>query len=175
MRPVFDLSTPLEFRPELLPRRGEWIAWAFALVMLATWLILKANDARYTGTALILLIFLAFAAVGTSLGNWLDRKSILRLARDGVAFQNGLRDVKFTWQEVQSVRVLVAQAGARRVQVLGRTAHFEFRTLATLRQNDEVKGRSGFADGDAILDIIISRAQLSRKQNETNYATYARD
>ena len=172
---ILDLQNPREFRPELLPRRGELIAWLLALLVGATWLILLANDARFTVTALILFIFLAFTAVGTSLGSWMDRRSILRLDSRGIAFRNGLRDVELAWDEVRSIRVIPVQAGARRVQVLGEKAHFEFRTLTTLSLKGEVKGRSGFPQGAEIIETVVDKAGLQARPSDSPYTYYARD
>jgi hypothetical protein len=170
-----DLSTPLEFRPELLSRRGEFTQWLLAVVLLATWLILSANAARFTSLAFAFLVVLAFGALGTSLGNWMDRRSLLRLDGQGVSFRNGLRDVTLEWRGIQSARVLPSQAGARRVQIIGAEAHFEFRTLATLTLNGETKGRSGFAAGDDILETILAKTGLAARETGSRYAYYARD
>ncbi len=170
-----DLRSPLEYRPELLPRRGELIAWLLAVTVGGTWLILVANQARYTGTALILFLFLAFAAIGTSLGNWMDRRSILRLDSRGIGFKNGLRNVDLHWDEVRSLRVIPVQGGASRVQVLGEKAHFEFRTLTTLSLQGQVKGRSGFAHGQKIIDTVIEKAALRAQPGGDRYAYYARE
>lgn len=172
---MFDLNRTHEFRPELLSRRAEITAWALSAVLLVTWWILQANQAVFAGTALVLFIFMLFAAIGTSLGNWIDRKSILRLDPAGVYFENGLRHVRLEWPQVERVQVLPAQAGAQRVQVLGSRTHFEFRTLAELTLNGEVKGRSGFADGSQILQTILSAAKLSRKSGDAPYMVYARE
>lgn len=171
---MLDLSEERTFRPELLSRRAEWLTWALSALMLVTWWFLRANEARFAGTAMFLLIFLLFAAVGTSLGNWMDRKTVLRLDSEGLSFRNGLRDVRLGWEEVENIRVLPATAGAKRVQVIGARSHFEFRTLAELHFSGEVKGRSGFAAGDEILQTILKKTGLARQPASSNVTYYAR-
>ena len=172
---MLDLTVEREFRPELLSRRAEVLSWSLSLVMLVTWWLLQANQARYTTAAVFLLVFLVFAAVGTSLSNWIERRTVMRMDEGGVGFKNGLRDVRFAWAEIKTVRVLPSQAGSRRVQVISETAHFEFRTLAELKLSGVIKGQSGFADGDRILDEIIRRSQLTRHESTAPYTYYARD
>lgn len=172
---MLDLSTEHEFRPVLLSRRAELLAWGLALIMLVTWWILQANQAPYTTAAVFLVVFLVFAAVGTSLSNWIERRSVLRIGENGVGFENGLRSVSFDWTDIQSIRVLPSQAGSKRVQVIGERAHFEFRTLAELKLSGVVKGQSGFAEGEDILDAILEKTQLPKQDSSAPYTYYARD
>lgn len=172
---MLDLTTQLEFRPELLSRRAEGLTWLLALVMGVTWWLLQSNDARYTSAALLLLVFLVFAAVGTSLSNWIERNTEMQIDQDSIRFKNGLRDVRFTWGEIKNLRVLPSQAGSQRVQVLGEKAHFEFRTLAELKLSGVIKGQSGFKDGDRILQTIITKASLIKQESDAPYAYYARE
>lgn len=153
-------SLPQQFTPERIPRRGESLAWLFALVVIATWLILRANGQNLTTAAAALAALLFLSAASISLGNWMDRQTVIRLTSDGIAFRNGLRDVSLTWNEVQSVRVFPGRFGAKQVQVLGQSSHFEFRTPGEVRYNDEVRGRTGFEHGEQILQAILKFSNL---------------
>lgn len=172
---MLDLTNEPEFRPELLSRRAEVLSWGLSLIMLVTWWLLQTNQAPYSTAAVFLLVFLVFAAVGTSLSNWMERRTVMQLDEHGVSFKNGLRDVRFTWAEIKTVRVLPSQAGSNRVQVIGENAHFEFRTLAELKLSGVVKGQSGFADGDKILDEILRHSKLTQHESSAPYTYYARD
>src|SRR5262245_14385985 len=143
---MLDLTTPLDYRPELLSRRPEALAWVLAATLAAAFGILRVTQAGSAGLVAVLMSFLLFTAAGTSLANWMDRRTLLRLDTTGVFFENGLRRVRLTWPEIESVRVLPAAAGSEQVQVLGQKAHFEFRTLATFIVNGEEKGRAGFSE-----------------------------
>ncbi len=172
---MLDLTGPRDFHPVRLPRRSEGIAWALSAVLLATWWVLQANEAALSGTAALLLAFMVFSASTMSLASWMDRRTRLTLDPAGVFFENGLRRVRLGWDEIRKVRVIPAQAGSQRVQVLGAAAHFEFRTLAEVRLQGEIKGRAGFEAGEAILKTILGRARLSKMQDEAAYTYYARE
>jgi len=172
---MLDLSTEHEFRPALLSRRAELLAWGLSIVMLVTWWILQLNQARYTTAAVLLAVFLVFAAVGTSLSNWIERRSVLRIDENGVGFENGLRNVSFSWADIRSVRVLPSSAGSKRIQVIGEKAHFEFRTLAEIKLSGVVKGQSGFAEGEDILNTILEKTKLPEGDSSAPYTYYARD
>jgi hypothetical protein len=68
--------------------------------------------------------------------------------------------VQLKWQEIQEVRVLPAQWG-KKVQVFGERSYFGFHTLGEVSANGKVLGRTGFVDGDRVLEQILDRAALS--------------
>jgi hypothetical protein len=158
-----------EFRPALLPRRGEWTAWGLFLTVSVTMFFLQRISYAHAW-AWLFWGFLLFSALSISLGNWMDRKTFIRLEVDGIRFENGLRRVRLRWPEIQQVAVLPARWG-RWVQVVGSNAHFAFRTLGEIEFQGEVRGRTGFADGQAILATILREAglQLREKSNSAYY------
>ncbi len=79
----------MEYRPELLSRRGEYVAWGIALVAIAAWVILHLTDNPVFGGLTFLTVLLALSGIAISLGNWMDRRTILRLEPDGVWYDNG--------------------------------------------------------------------------------------
>ena len=161
-----------EFRPELISRRGEWTAWGVALVAgLGVWIL---NSSGFVPSwAWIFLVFLVFSGVSISLGNWLDRNTLIRLEADGISFENGLRRVRMRWFEVQKVAVLPSRWG-KSVQVVGEKSHFNFKTLGEVQFQGEVRGRTGFADGQKILDILLREAGLELIEESNNAYYYAR-
>lgn len=163
---------PREFRPALLPRRGEWTAWGLFLAVSATMIFLQRISYAHTW-AWLFWGFLLFSALSISLGNWMDRKTFIRLEADGIRFENGLRRVRLGWSEVQHVVVSPARWG-RRVQVVGQHAHFAFRTLGEIEFQGKVRGETGFADGRAILEIILREAGLHLKEKSNSAYYYAR-
>ncbi len=160
------------FRPELLPRRGEWTAWMLALAAsVGIWLLHRSGYVPVW--AWIFWAFLLFSGVSISLGNWLDRNTVIWLEADGVRFESGLRRVRLGWQEVQKVAVLPARWG-KEVQVIGDKAHFDFKTLGEVQFRGEVRGWTGFRDGQAILDAILREAGLVLTEESNNAYYYAR-
>jgi hypothetical protein len=152
-----------EFQPELIPRRGELIAWLGCLIVGAGWVILAVFSQDVNLLLPIVFILLTLGAASISLGNWMDRKTRLTVSPAGVAYTNGLRSVKLDWADIQEVRVLPAQWG-QKVQVLGANSYFGFSTLGEVKANDRIIGRTGFADGEMILQQIIENARLNRIQ-----------
>jgi hypothetical protein len=165
-------SNTREFRPELLTRRGEWTAWALALAASAgMWFL---NRSGYIPAwAWIFWAFLFFSGLSISLGNWLDRNTAIWLEADGIRFENGLRRVRLSWREVQKVAVLPARWG-KAVQVSGEKSHFGFKTLGEVQFQGEVRGRTGFPDGQAILDVILRETGLVLVEESNNAYYYAR-
>lgn len=158
------MNGPIEYRPLLLPRRGEYIAWTLALLVGAVWLFLEVTGRVIFLAMPVLMIFLLFSAASISLGNWMDRRSVLQLDSTGLSFQNGLRDIHLRWNEIQEVRAWPVQWG-KKVEVIGAKtdgvkAHFGFRTLGEVRVKGEVKGRLGFEKGEEMLRVIIQHSGL---------------
>lgn len=167
-------SGDMEYRPVQPSRRVEIGTWALTAVLFATWWVLQANQAAFAGTAVTLFAFALFAASGISLSGWMDHRSVIRLDADGVFFQNGLRRVELAWDQVQQIRVLNAQAGSKRVQVLGPRSYFEFRTLARISLNGQERARSGYEQGEKILENLLDRTGLHESETSPSYVYYAR-
>ena len=147
------------FHPELLSRRGELIAWGTSTFVFLGWLILSLNGRQVPFAVPFLGIILVLAALAISLGNWMDRKTELRLDAGGVIYKNGLRYAALKWDEIFEIKVFPSKWG-KKVHVLGATVHFNFRTLGEVKVQDEVKGRMGFAEGDKILSVMLEQTNL---------------
>lgn len=174
-----ELAVVKEFFPERLPARGEVVAWALALVMAGAAAVLQWDASRWALLGLVLAGAFVFAAASISLGNWMDRRTVIRVDGAGVRFTNGVRRTALAWDEIRAVRVLPARWGARQVQVIGASAggraHFEFRTLGVVRYQGQERGRTGFAEGDRILEIIVRMGRLQPAPGgEPGYWYYAR-
>lgn len=170
------IIAPMEtkvYTPELIPRRGELNAWAFALVATITWLILRMRITDVPLAASIFVWILILSAASISLGNWMDRNTALTISPSGIAYQNGVRRVTLKWEEINEVRVSNAQWG-KRVEVIGEQAHFRFHTLGEVIYNGEIKGRMGFAKGDDILHQILSQSGLEKREKTSQTHYYAR-
>jgi len=150
-----------EYRPELLSRRGEVVAWSLAILLAAVWLFLRAGRQPFLPAVTFLLGFFLFSAASISLGNWMDRRTVLRVDDQAVAFENGLRRARIPWQDIQEVQVFPSSWG-KKVQVIGPQAHFAFRTLGEVRLQGDLKGRMGFAQGEFILEYILARSGLHK-------------
>jgi hypothetical protein len=152
-----------EYRPELIPRRGEAIAWLGTLMVVGTWVILILIGNRVSFWLPILGVPLALVAIGISLGNWMDRRTILKVSSLGINFRNGLRWVEIGWNDIREVRVLPAQWG-KKVQVFSEGSYFGFHTLGEVSAHGKSLGRTGFKEGEQILKMILDQADLKLVQ-----------
>jgi hypothetical protein len=168
------LSPAREYRPVLLSRRGEYIAWFCAALSVAAWLVLRlAKTPVFIGLQ-ILAVLLICIALAISMGNWMDRRTVLQVETQGIYFENGLRKAQLGWQNIQQVQVFPSTWG-KKVRVLGDNAHFDFRTLGEVRMDGKVKGQMGFQDGEKILSEIVQQAGLKEKSSpEESIVYYAR-
>jgi hypothetical protein len=160
------------FKPELLSRRGELTAWALTLAA-AVGLYFLAQRQVVPFWAWFFVGILAFSSVSISLGNWMDRQTFIRLDAGGVAYQNGLRKAQLDWDAIREVRTAPARWGTS-VQVIGGQAHFAFSTLGEMKFQGQERGRTGFVEGQAVLDEIILRAGLTSKTQSGQLLTYTR-
>jgi hypothetical protein len=149
------------------------IAWGLSLVVAATWLVALQRSGSIPLAVPILEAFLLFSALSISLGNWMDRRTLIRLDGDGIAFQNGLRNVRLGWGEIRQVRALPTRWG-KKVEVIGDRAHFQFRTSGEVKIQGEIKGRVGFAQGDEILRQLILSSGLKIVDHPGEGYYYAR-
>jgi hypothetical protein len=164
----------MEYHPELLSRRGEYVAWGLGLIAIVAWLVLHLTETPVVGGLRFLAVLLALSGMGISLGNWMDRRTILRLEPDGVWFDNGLRQVLLHWSEIRQIQVYPSTWG-KKVHVIGNKAHFEFRTLGEVTLQGEVKGRMGFEKGEEILSHILENTRLKKVPGPENGSYYARE
>lgn len=159
------------YTPELAPRQGEFTAWGLALFSLVGLAILT-----YAGfsswIANFFVGFLFFSALSISLGNWMDRRTRLSLGPGGVSFTNGLRTVQLDWDAIREVRIYPGQTG-NAVEVIGAQTHFSFKTLGEMKYEGQTRMRTGFVDGERILDVIVARAGLVKAQ-QSDFTRYVR-
>jgi len=166
------MSEPQTFSPELLSRRGEATAWSLAMVAAAGLYFLSQRQ-TVPYWAWFFVAFLVFSAASISLGNWVDRRTLIHLESGGVAFENGLRRTHLVWNEINEVRTAPARWGIS-VQVIGGQAHFSFSTLGEMQFQGQVRGRTGFAQGKFILDEIIQSSGLTKTTQTGQFLTYSR-
>jgi hypothetical protein len=159
-----------EYRPELLPRSGETIAWALLLLTSLNLIVLKRWMNEIPAAAWLVWALLLFFAVSISLNNWVERHTRLRLDESGITFENGLRSVRLTWPEVQGVSRFPARWG-QTVQVLGQKTGFVFHTLGEVYLQGRLRGKTGFAEGEKILEEIVVMSRLD-KMTESNGVVY---
>lgn len=160
------------YKPELLPRQGELNAWLLTAAAVIGLIILGMRSA-IPYWAWVMFGLLLLSAVSISLGNWMDRKTELRVSSSGVEFQNGLRHINLTWAEIQSISTAPARWGTS-IQVLAEKSHFAFSTIGEMQFQGQVRARTGFSAGKEILELITQKAGLTRVSAAGTFTTYSR-
>jgi len=166
------MESTQEFHPELLSRKGERNAWILATVGIVAYLLLLGFSQPST-LYLAMVIFLLVSAFFISLSNWIDRKTKLILDPEGIKFQNGLRNVALSWDQINKVSVIQDRWGER-VHVYGNRNYFSFRTLADVKIQGKVRGQLGFLDGQEILAQILKSSALILTEEDDQGHYYAR-
>ena len=161
-----------EFHPDLLSRRGEWTAWTLTLAA-SVGMVFRQQTGYIPFWAWIFWGFLLFSGVSISLGNWMDRRTVVRLDSEGVYFENGLRKIRLEWPQIKKVAMLPARIG-NTVRVIGGQAHFEFKAGGVVQFQGEVRGRTGFSDGQDILSRIVREAGLQLVEQSKDAYYYER-
>lgn len=164
---------PREYRPDLLPRRGEWNAWALTLLTGVLLVPLRMALGVVPVLAWVLWAVLLLSALTISLGNWADRHTVLRLEAGGLFYSNGLRRVRLPWEDVQKLVVFTDRLG-QQAQVVGARSRFGFRLLSTMTYPAGSSARFGFARGQEIVETIVAAAGLSRRQEDGGGVIYSR-
>jgi hypothetical protein len=160
------------YTPELLPRRGEFTAWALTIASaLGLYFLAGSNPVPFP--VWFFVVFFAFSAASISLGNWMDRRTFICIGSNGLIFENGLRTIHLAWIEIEEVRTSRVRWGIS-VQVIGAQAHFAFSTLGEMQFRGKVRVRTGFADGKLILDEIIRSAGLTKMVQDGQFTAYSR-
>jgi hypothetical protein len=163
-----------EYHPELLSRRAELTIWVLALIVGTTWLVLVLTNIPVHRSVPVMTVFLALGGLGLSLANWMDRRTHIRTNREGIVFTNGLRHTQLAWRDIRKVEVFPSNWG-KKVRVFGERAYFEFRTLAEVKVDGQVKGRMGFPAGELILEQILDAAQLKEAEHSDSGYYYSRE
>ena len=166
------MTTKNVYRPEISSRSSEYIAWGLALATLFAVIVLGRNQ-EIPAWAWFLLVMFVFSGAVISLGNWVDRKTLLEFDEEGVHFANGLRDVTMKWQEIEHVWEGKGRVGMM-VQVLSQTGHFSFILPSEMKFQGEVKSKIGFSEGVEIRDQIIKLAGLNETKDHNKGILYSR-
>ncbi len=164
---------PQDYRPVLLSRRGEVTAWILALAAGGSYFTFRRLGTNLSWMAVVFVGIFFLSAASISLGNWMDRRTVIQIRPHGIEYRNGLRRADFGWGEVSEVQVTPSRLGDQ-VHVIGERSHFRFRLHADIRYQGEVRGQMGFAEGEEILGIILKQNNLRPLEGETPSQYYAR-
>jgi hypothetical protein len=158
-----QMSSLLErtYQPELISRRGEFYAWLGVFLIGLAWIILVFAGQSIPFLLPLLGIPLLLIASIISIGNWLDRNTRITVSLEHIRFSNRLLSVQLAWNAIQSVQVITSPWG-NKIEVTGDNAHFSFHTLGEVKAYGRNLGRTGFPEGEIILQQILNRSNLQK-------------
>ena len=168
-----EVSQVQDFRPELLSRRGEYTAWILASVTFVVVLIFRARLPNLSFSAYLVLGFFLLASLSISLGNWMDRKTEIKIDDQGIKYKNGLRRSHLNWDQIIKVMVSPSQLG-KKVHVIGADSHFHYRMMGEIKYQGQTRGRVGFPAGEEILQTILEHSDLILTESELSTRKYVR-
>ncbi len=160
------------YRPVIQSRRSEIVAWGLAIASLAGLLILNLGGMIFFWAS-VFVVFIFFAALSISLGNWMDRNTQITIDDTGIIYKNGLRNLQLGWMAITSVETNPARWGEK-VQVIAAKSHFDFNTLGEVVFQDKIQGQVGFKDGKEILEVIVMKSGLTSVAKKGNSYYYSR-
>jgi hypothetical protein len=162
------------YRPDVLSRRNEFIAWgSFATAGLGVLFFQNYGNADLPQWVITGVAVLFVLAAGLSLGNWMDRRTSLQISAQGLEFRNGLRHVLLGWREVEALQIRPSRVG-NAVRVTGRRARFSFTVSGGVKIRGKTQGKFGFSNGDEIIKEIVRRSGLSLVSHTATSTYYAR-
>ena len=150
-----------EYRPVSTSRRGELSGWMLVLLCGFAWWVVSRQGSSLAAFIIIFLILFLIVAAGTSLSNWMERHSVLRISSTGIDFTNGLRKVSLTWEQIEEVQVLPSRWG-KSVHVIGTEGHFHFQLGVKVELIGREIDRVGFPDGEKILGELFRNTDLKQ-------------
>jgi hypothetical protein len=167
------MNTIRTFHPEKMSRRAEAILWGLAAISMAGWILLRTQNQTGSPWNLVFVVLMVLSAASITLGNWMDRNTVLTLRPEGLDFRNGLRDIHLRWDEIQEVRVLPSNWG-NQAHILGKETGFNFRTLSKVQLKGKSSSRMGFAQGMFIIERILENSGLKEIEQPEKGHYYAR-
>ena len=163
-----DLSLSHTFRCAEGSRRGEWIAWALAALSLISIVIIQELGVEIGIGSWLFIVLLFSMALIISIGNWMNRKTLIVVNGTGIRYGNGLRDVFLPWDTIDSIEVIPADWG-KHVFIQGTHARFAFRTGAVVEWKGRFQEHVGMINGETLLETIVMASGLVLKRADGRY------
>lgn len=171
---MLDLSTPQTYKPIQNSRRPELLAWFFSFCIIFI-LIFSPQTGLFRIGGVILATFFLLSAVTISLGNWQNRNSVLKLSKDKIWYFNGVKELSFTWDEIQRVEVFRGRFNDK-INLVSESGSISFDIIGLEQFNQDKTPYYGFREGAEILNFILKQTNLNeQKQDGSGYYYYQKD
>ncbi|TAK14220.1 MAG: hypothetical protein EPO32_02555 [Anaerolineae bacterium] len=165
----------LELRPIPGSRRPELMSWGLAVLLFGMLAIARPEAQVVIFGAWALGLFFGLSALVMTLGNWLERNTLMILRLNGITLRQPVQSVMLNWQEVDRVEVQQGPNGER-VFVRGGERHFSYRPATRVEIRGKIRDQYGFENSEKILKTILTMAKLPNTPSQlANGYSYARD
>lgn len=172
----FDLTKQHEFLPEKGSRQVEYTLWGAVGLLVGLLVFIPGYARNLSVWSWILFVFFVVAAFTISLNNWNLRYTKIRLSPNTIEHISRLRKVSVIWENIEIVQVHPGKIGDK-IVVKSDDGTFFFDTLGEIKVKGVVKERSGFEQGEAILQTILDKVGFTdtEKHQASNYYYYSRN
>jgi len=172
---MMDLSTPRTLKPLENPRKSEYMAWIFVILLVLILIYFPASGSIRIGGILFTAFFL-ISGVFMSIGNWMSRVAELRLHEEGIRYSNGIQELEFRWEEIVRVEVYAGRFNDK-ISLISSERRMSFDLSIEKVLNGKPITQIGFQDGALILETILVKSGLDQKEKQfaQGYYYYSKD
>lgn len=169
-----DLSTDLSYKPIINSRRSELMAWIFSISLIVIQFAQPVTGFFKVG-GILLAIFFLLSAIIISLGNWTNRKTVLRIREVGIDLDNGIKMITFKWQDIIRIEVFTGRFNDK-ISLITESGRMNFDIAVSDDNKSATSQRFGFQEGDEILKILLDRSKVSQqKVDAEGYVYYSKE
>lgn len=158
------LSTEI-FKPIPVSRRGEFLAWSGTLFVgaVGVYVLWKTKGISLFTPAIFFMLLMVASII--SFGNWVDRRTSIRISSEMVFYRSPIRKVELGLNAIESLWAVPAGRGWR-ILVRGEGQLFHFRTGIHLESRSGAEMHTGIEGGERLAGIIRHGAGLSALEHE---------
>ena len=167
---MMDLSTPQTLKPLKNPRRSEFMAWIFSILLICMLVFFPSSGLVRIG-GIIFVVSLLISGIFMSIGNWMSRVSELGLSEDGIHYSNGLQDIFFDWEEIERVEVYAGRFNDK-ISLLSNEKRMNFDVSIENLVDGKPVTQIGFQDGALILESILIKSGLFHNEKQLAQGYY---
>jgi hypothetical protein len=166
-----NLSTPSAYKPVMNSRRSEVLAWIFSIcIVLVLFVLPSSGFFRIAG--FVLATFFTFSAIVMSLGNWVSRKTELRMYDEFLWLDNGIRVTTIRWEDIDCLEVFPGRFNDKIIVNSDSSNRLSFDVIKANVESGEAINIAGFKERDIILEMIIKSSGLNEKRKDGQQGYY---
>jgi hypothetical protein len=171
-KPLF-LTSPMPlkaeeaFRPQTIPFRGGWIAWAATVIIGGTMVFIWLQKGSFQCMTISFFIFFLLASILITFNHWIDSNTVIKATQSQLSYHSPIKKSLHRWDQIQSLRARRVSRSWR-VFIDGTNSSFFIRVKSPTAPED-YRGRIlDLPRGEELVGIIMNKAQLSQCELRNN-------